>query len=616
MNESRSFWPTDGHSLSLWADANLVVQRYGQMMRFLHAVRHDIRAHVWDYALAAAVAVVAIVVLATRIDVADGSADRFHIRSDTTWSWAVTIAICATLIGRRRWPLRAFAVAVMLFSLLDFSKHREGVALLALIISVYSVSANLPFRLAWRAMAMTAALFAVGLVVVQRDLNAELFTGPGFLAAGFGLGLILRARRLQQEREVEAAIQRVVNARESADLRAAEDRLRLAQELHDVVAHSLSVIAVQAGIGAHLIDRQPADAARALDAIRTTSHTATQELHRLVDILRDGDPHDSNPAPALTDVGALIEQIRSMGVPITHNVDGDLTQVPPGVSLAAYRIVQEALTNIVRHAGRAEASVLTRVTDDCVELLIDDDGLGTTTALDPRKPQTGHGLIGMGERAEMYGGAVHLGGRPGGGFRVRATLPFSGTTPANDQQIRLTNPANPVPVARSNRARRWGPPVLWDFVLAIVMAGLVTLESVGTQATLNVTDPNYSAPQWWTWVLRIGCCLMLAARRRFPLMTLFVSGAVIATLSIRDDQVGVIGFVLAIGLYNVGSYATTLRLVASLIGFYVMMVIVALSKPPDLNPAGAVWVSFIFTGAAIVGYVARRDRERRNNFWA
>jgi signal transduction histidine kinase len=428
-----------------------------------------------------------------------------------------------------------------------------------------------------------------------------------FFATAFALGRMLQLSRARQEREVEAAIQRSAAAVETADLQAADERLRMAQELHDVVAHSLSVIAVQAGIGVHLIDRQPAEAARALDAIRSTSSTAAGELSRLVEILRAGGSTDGTPAPALDDLTVVVEQIRSAGVPITYTVVGELDTVPAGVSLAAYRIVQEALTNVVRHAGRAAATVTVQVADDHVDLCIDDDGRGATTTLDTETRTGGHGLIGMSERAQMYGGEVRSGPRPGGGFRVRATLRYFATAMANQASTNPTSGSTAGP--RAARGRRRPAPWMWDMAVAGLMAVLATVELVASGPTRLA--PLYGPAHVWPWVLRIGCCLALAARRRYSILSFAAILILTSSLKIGGYQNGVMFFAVLIGLYSVASYTTTRWLVGAVIASYAQAALIANSKPSELTAAGAVWACTFVTAAAMAGYVSRRDRHRR-----
>ena len=588
-----------------WADVLVPRRVYRQIMRPMRFLRRDVQTHRWEYALAAVAVAAGVIALVTRIDVQDFDAFRFH--ADTWWSWALTIAICAGLIGRRRWPLRSLAVGVALTLPLELGKHRDSIAFFALVIALYSVAAHLPRRLAWRGVWMLAGLYlalAVGGVTIIRIAPVA---GPTFFATGFTLGRMRRRSRARQQRQVQMAIERATAVVDTADLAAAAERLRMARELHDVVAHSLSVIAVQAGIGAHLIDREPVEAERALDAIRTTSATAADELARLVAILRNGTSPDDTTAPTLADVRCLVEQIRTTGVPVTLTFDGDPRSLPAGVSLAAYRIVQEALTNVVRHAGRAESTVAIHVNDELIDLLIDDNGRGTTTTLDPsERGGSGNGLVGISERAQMYAGSVTSGPRPGGGFRVHATLRPIANAEAADTlgSPTITSDTAPEPERTRHRLAPWQ----WNIVLAILMTVLGALDIFKSDPPAN--GPQFAHADRWVWLLRIGCGLMLVARRRYPTLTLATVWVLTITLALSNYQLGVSIFILWIALYTVGSYASTRRLVAGGIGSLFGMAIVAWSTPPDLTVAGATWIVLLFAIAAVAGYVAQRDRKQ------
>jgi signal transduction histidine kinase len=578
---------------------------YGQLMRFDHIVRRDIRANVSDHALAGAMVAVAIVALKTRIDVQDADAYRFE--PDTWWGWTATIAVCVTLIGRRRWPLRALAVGLLLVLPLELTQQRDTVAFFAVVIAVYSVAAYLPPRLAARGIALIAAFYAVLAVTGTVVLATVPLLGPLFLAAAFTLGLVIQRSRTRQQGAAQRAIEQAAAAIETTELAAADERLRMAQELHDVVAHSLSVIAVQAGIGAHLIDRQPAEASRALDAIRTTCAVTDSELSRLVGILRNGTATDSTSAPTIDAVEALVNQIRSADLPVTLITNGDLAAVPPGASLAAYRIVQEALTNVVRHAGSGAAATITiRVTVDGIDLTIDDDGRG----LAPQEtgPRSGgNGLLGMSERARMYDGNVQSGLRPGGGFRVRATLDFHSDASTN------RNPTQSVPQVPNGPDPRPDPrrvsPSAWDAALAVLMAVIATLEVIASDPTAD--GPHFTPTHLWAFSLRLVSCATLAFRRRHPILAYAGAWALGLALTIGDYQVGVMIFVLWIGLYSIAAYSTTRRLVGAAIATNVGIVIIAWSKPPDLNGTDAVWAGAFFAASAIAGYTVRRERQQR-----
>jgi signal transduction histidine kinase len=189
----------------------------------------------------------------------------------------------------------------------------------------------------------------------------------------------------------------------------------------DVVAHSISVIVLQARGGFRALETEPADAREAFANIERTGHQALGEMRRLLGILRRGDEELAlAPQPSLGELDTLLEQVRDAGLPVHVTIEGDVRDLPPGVDLSAYRIVQEALTNALRHAGPARARVLLRYRADDLEIEITDDGPGTGDGASP-----GQGLIGMRERVSVYGGELQAGPRPGGGYTLRARLPLA-----------------------------------------------------------------------------------------------------------------------------------------------------------------------------------------------
>jgi signal transduction histidine kinase len=222
----------------------------------------------------------------------------------------------------------------------------------------------------------------------------------------------LESRAEQLEREREEKAQRAVS----------EERARIARELHDIVAHGVSVIVAQARAGPHLTD----DAERAngvFHAIESSGREALVELRRLLGILRSDDQQLAiGPQPGLTSLTSLVEQVRASGLPVELRIEGEPVHLPAGVDLSAYRIVQEALTNVVKHAHATSAEVKVRYRPDALELAILDDGRGAVASADG----AGHGLIGMRERVALYGGKLDTGRRDGGGYSVRARLPLGG----------------------------------------------------------------------------------------------------------------------------------------------------------------------------------------------
>jgi signal transduction histidine kinase len=229
-----------------------------------------------------------------------------------------------------------------------------------------------------------------------------------------GAGAELLRSRLERRAE-EAAAQA-----EQARRRASDERLRIAQELHDVLAHNISLINVQAGVALHLLDERPEQARPALRAIRDASKDALGELRSVLDILRVGEAAPRAPTAGLADLDALVARTRGTGLDVQVDIPEAVDGLPAGVDLAAFRIVQEALTNVVRHAGASRATVrLGRFPDELV-VEVDDNGHGPSGS-----DGGGRGLPGMRERARALGGSLEAGPRPGRGFRVRATLPLA-----------------------------------------------------------------------------------------------------------------------------------------------------------------------------------------------
>ena len=190
----------------------------------------------------------------------------------------------------------------------------------------------------------------------------------------------------------------------------------------------MSVIAVQSGVGAHVASSQPEEAAKALAAIEVTSRAALIELRRLLGVLRqEGEPQgDLAPVPGLADLDSLLAEVAKAGLGVRLRVKGTPWQLPAGVDLSAYRIVQEALTNVVKHAGEARAQVTIGYGDQEITVEVTDDGLGVTVPAGDGRVRVGHGLIGMRERVQVFGGDLEAGPQPGGGFRVAARLPLAG----------------------------------------------------------------------------------------------------------------------------------------------------------------------------------------------
>jgi signal transduction histidine kinase len=222
-----------------------------------------------------------------------------------------------------------------------------------------------------------------------------------------------RADRLERERDSEARAA------------VAEERTRIAREMHDVVAHSLSVMVVQAEAAEAMLDTDPERARRPLVAVQDTGRGALSELRRMLGVLREMAEEGPAlaPQPGLAGLDGLVEQVTAAGLPVSVRVEGTPFPLPPGIDLSAFRIVQEGLTNALKHAGPARAEVLVRYGDRELELRVSDDGVGAASA-NGKPDGGGHGLVGMRERVAVYGGRLEAGPRPEGGFAIAARLPL------------------------------------------------------------------------------------------------------------------------------------------------------------------------------------------------
>lgn len=313
---------------------------------------------------------------------------------------------------------------------------KVGVADFAMLLIVYTVAA-VGARWASRAalgMGLAAALAAQlrwpeeGLGVATTFVIVVFQTVPFVLAWVLGDSMRTRRAYLAQLEERAARLEREREAQ--AKVAVAAERARIARELHDVVAHNVSVMVVQADGAAYVMDAAPDQARKALETISSTGRQALAEMRRLLGVLRTGEPKEGGeyvPQPDVEQIEELVKQCRGSGLAVDFKVEGTARPLPSGVELTAYRIVQEALTNTRKHGGPdAGASVRLVYFDDGLGLLVEDDGKGAPHELyeEGGADGRGHGLIGMRERVGMVGGTLDAGPRPGGGFRISALLPL------------------------------------------------------------------------------------------------------------------------------------------------------------------------------------------------
>jgi signal transduction histidine kinase len=331
-------------------------------------------------------------------------------------SAALAVALGAAAARRSRDPLPLLAlmlaVSVVSFAAPTLAQPAYSSVFVFLLLAVYSAAAHTGGRRTILAGGMTVGIFVPALamsggITADNVIFFSLIFGAPWIA-----GRAVRQRRLN-ERELELEKGRAATS-------IVEERARIARELHDVVAHSISVMVVQARGGRRVLESEPADAREALAVIESTGQQALDEMRRLVGMLRSGDETlPLAPQPSLSELGTLVEQVRAAGLPVELAVEGEARDLPPGVDLSAFRIVQEALTNALTHAGPARARVVLRYLADDLELEISDDGRGTGGA-----SGSGYGLVGMRERVSVYGGELQAGRHPEGGYTLRVRLPL------------------------------------------------------------------------------------------------------------------------------------------------------------------------------------------------
>ncbi|MDQ3889317.1 MAG: histidine kinase [Actinomycetota bacterium] len=324
-----------------------------------------------------------------------------------------------SLLYRRRFPLGAPAAVFITLSAEAFlpsdvvtSAQVTGLTL----VTAFAVSGSgSELRPALLGGALGYASVVV-IVLVERFPASEAWAILVVSPIAWAIGRALRDRG-RRAADLEARAEHLERARAEA---VAGERATIARELHDVIAHSVSVMTVQAGAARLLLDEEPSRARESLLAVEETGRQALAEMRRLLGILR-GDEHETRlaPQPGIGELDALVEQVRAAGLPVDLVVEGEPAPLAPGIDLAAYRVVQEALTNALKHAGAARARVLIRYRATALELAVTNNGTGRANG-----GRGGHGLIGMRERVALYGGELEAGPRADGGYAVRASLPL------------------------------------------------------------------------------------------------------------------------------------------------------------------------------------------------
>ena len=339
----------------------------------------------------------------------------------------ILLGLAVPLVFRRTYPVQAFTVAAVAGALQVMLIARPLATDLSILILLYTLAAYRPRRVSLPGLCvcLVGAFVAVARwAPVQTGLFQKvllagvIFSGTALVAWVLGDSMRYRRAYLTALEDRAARLERERDAQ--AQIAAAAERARIARELHDVIAHNVSVMVVQADGASYALRTDPERAGQALAAISHTGRKALAEMRRLLGVLRSGDERaDLAPVPGLDQLRELVEQARQAGMSVSLSLDGPPRPLPEGAELAAYRVVQESLTNTRKHGGlAAAAAVALRYEPDGLVLQVTDDGLGAAAAEGP-----GHGLTGMRERIEMYGGTIHAGPLPGGGYQVTARLP-------------------------------------------------------------------------------------------------------------------------------------------------------------------------------------------------
>jgi signal transduction histidine kinase len=364
---------------------------------------------------------VAAVLTASIVAISAGIPPEEDTRALDPLGYLVIVVATGSLAFRRRWPIPVLGVVTAALAVYSARVYTGGPVYLTLMVALYTVASTRERRRSLPAAAAATAILVVSSIIAHGSGERWLaLVSIGWAAAAVFLGDAARNRRAYFSGLEERARRLEETREEEARRRVAEERVRIARDLHDVVAHSLASINVQSGVAAHVIDQRPAEAREALLAIKRTSKEALDELRTTLGLLREGDETaPRQPAPGLSQLDVLVESTQRAGLPVEVTVAGDPRPLPAAVEVAAYRIVQESLTNAVRHAGAAAARVSVAYGSGFVEVEVADDGRGG--AGPPNG--AGHGIAGMKERAVSVGGVLEAGPGPEGGFRVSARLP-------------------------------------------------------------------------------------------------------------------------------------------------------------------------------------------------
>ncbi|MFF8727803.1 sensor histidine kinase [Streptomyces sp. NPDC015171] len=403
-------------------------------MSTLERARCGLKAHPLALDAALATGVLVCMVAGSLVVPRDQHGVTWSLRTPDVLSLVLMLAGAAALVFRRRTPRTVLAVTGTVSLVECVTGDPRAPVTMSAVVALYTVAATTDRATTWRLGLLTMTVLTAAAMLAgplpwyaQENLGVLAWTGIGATA-----GDAVRSRRAVVQAIRDRAERAERTREEEARRRVAEERLRIARDLHDVVAHHIALVNVQAGVAAHVMDKRPDQAKEALAHVREASRSALDELRATVGLLRQsGDPEaPTEPAPGLSRLEELADTFRSAGLPVAVARADEGTELPAAVDLAAYRIVQEALTNVRKHAGAAASAEVSVVrVGRSVEVTVVDDGAGGAAAQgDGPDAGGGHGLLGMRERVTAVGGTLTTGPRYGGGFRVHAILPVKTPT--------------------------------------------------------------------------------------------------------------------------------------------------------------------------------------------
>ncbi|BBC37123.1 Histidine kinase [Streptomyces graminofaciens] len=409
-------------------------------MSTLLRTRTWLKAHPLALDAALAIGALTAMVAGSFIDPHAEHGARWGVRTPDTLSLTLMTLAAAALVARRRAPMAVLAAtSALTLTELVTGDPRAPVAMSA-VIALYTVASRTDRPTTWRVglltmTTLTGTAMLAGPLPWYAQENLAVFAWTGMAAAA---GDAVRSRRAFVDAIRERAERAERTREEEARRRVAEERLRIARDLHDVVAHHIALVNVQAGVASHVMDKRPDQAKEALAHVREASRSALNELRATVGLLRQsGDPEaPTEPAPGLDRLDELVGTFRSAGLAVEVARTDQGTALPAAVDLAAYRVIQEALTNVRKHAGQeAKAEVSVVRVGPHVEITVLDNGPGHGETPDGDGDGGGHGLLGMRERVTALGGTLTTGPRYGGGFRVHAILPIKNRTSAQGKPV-------------------------------------------------------------------------------------------------------------------------------------------------------------------------------------